>query len=273
MVSRRICLACFVTIFPILLFCVCIAAQMSLVEDRAGCLTDEQERLLDQDARDLGGSYNMDLVIVTTQDTEGKSTVDYADDYFDDHGYGAGPENSGVLFLIDLEHREVYISTTGTAISYLTDERIENILDAVFDGGLADGDYYGAARAFLSATAGYLQAGIPENQYTEEEQGPNRLTWSEALLGVLLSGLSALVFYIKTRSRYRAKPQTPVFEFRKNSVLHFSEVQDNLVKTFVTTRLIPNSVQRTGGLGSGSGRSTVHRSGSGRMHGGGGRKF
>jgi uncharacterized protein len=257
----------------VLLVPVCGAAQMSLVDDRADCLTDEHERLLEKEARDLGDFYDMDLVIVTARDTGGKSTVDFADDYFDDHGYGAGPENSGILFLIDLEHREVYISTAGTAVSYLTDQRIESILDAVFDGGLPEGDYYGATRAFLSATAGYLQAGIPENQYTEEEQGPNRLTWPESLLGLLLSGLSALVFYVKTRARYRAEPQNPVFEFRKNSALHFSDVQDNLVKTFVTTRLISNQVQRTGGLGSGSGRSTVHRSGSGRMHGGGGRKF
>ena len=102
----------------------------------------------------------MDIVIVTTNDTMGNLLeillmitlimvdLEWEEDY------------SGILFLIDMDNGEAYISTTGIAIRYLTDERIESILDLVFDNGLIDGDYYGAAVGFLKGTEDYLEKGF-----------------------------------------------------------------------------------------------------------------
>ena len=41
----------------------------------------------------------MDAVIVTSNNLNGKSQQDYADDYFDYNGYGVGKEKSGLLSL------------------------------------------------------------------------------------------------------------------------------------------------------------------------------
>ena len=69
-----------------------------------------------------------------------------------------------------MDNREAYISTSGIAIRYLTDLRLDKILDRVFDEGLLDGDYYGAAMGFLKGTRTYLEAGIPSDQYNEPEK-------------------------------------------------------------------------------------------------------
>lgn len=247
-----------------------LPAEKNLVADQAGLFTSDQVTELEAEARALGEEYNLDIVIVTTEDAQGKSSRDYADDYYEVNGYGTAPEYSGILLLIDLDNREAYISTEGEGIRYLTDQRIERVLDAVFDGGLTDGDMYGAARAFLSATQGYLAAGIPSGQYNVPEPAANSLNMAESLAGLAVSALSGAGFFALIKRRYKGKPEPAVFEFRKNSLVDLQVTSDNLYNTYVTTRIIPK--QTTSSAGS-SGRSTTHRSSGGRIHGGGGRKF
>ncbi len=261
-------------VFVLLLFVQPVHAEKELVVDLADVFTGSEISLLADEARRLGDAYGMDIVIVTTQDAQGKSARDYADDFYDEQGYGVGDDYSGILFLIDYDNREAYVSTSGLAIRYLTDQRIESVLDAVIDGGLADDNPYGAASAFLSSTAGFMQAGIPSDQHTVDEKG-NTLTPAEGVIGVIASSAVFLFSFFSTKRQYRGKNQKAVFEFRNNSIANLGIVQDQLVKTFVTSRIRPTQpVNRTGsGSGMGGGRSTVHRSGGGRTHGGGGRKF
>ena len=125
-----------------------VFAQKTLVVDEANLMSPDQVLDLNDRANALSQEFNMDIVIVTTDDTGGKSSREFADDYFDYNGYGVGPNYDGILFLIDMDNRETYISTTGQGIRYLTDVRIEAVLDRVFDSGLLVGDYYGAALGF-----------------------------------------------------------------------------------------------------------------------------
>lgn len=248
-----------------------VYAAGNLVVDMADVFSGDEETQLAETASSLGAEYSMDIVIVTTNDTEGKSARDFADDYFDYQGYGVGSGRDGILLLMDFDNREAYISTSGSGIRYLTDQRISTILDSVFAGGMSSGDYPGAARAFLDSTAGYLAAGIPSDQYTEEETKPNRLTAAEGVVGAAVSGLTGLVFFSGVRKKYKGKNQAGVFEFRRNSLMNLGIIQDNLVNTYVTSRIRP--VQNVSSGGSSGGRSTTHTSSSGRSHGGGGRKF
>jgi uncharacterized protein len=241
------------------------------VVDLAGSFSAAEFANLEQAAGALGTQYQMDIVIVTTNDAGGKTPRAFADDFFDFGGYGVGSDYDGILLLVDFDNREVYISTSGSGIRYLTDQRIEKILDAVVAGGLSDGNTYGAALAFLQATGQYLAAGIPSDQNTVEEPAPNTLSLLEVLFSLALSAGVGLAIFTGTRAQYRGKPRPAVFEYRKNSLISFDIAQDSLVRTFVTTRIRPTPQPSSGG--SSAGRSTVHRSSSGRTHGGGGRKF
>jgi len=259
----------FVLLLTMTVFCT-VYADKELVADQAGLFSEEEEANLREGARVLGEQYAMDIVIVTASDTEGKSSREYADDYFDYNGYGKGEESDGILLLLDYDNREAYISTSGSGIRYLTDERTGRILDKVFNNGLTDGDNYGAANAFLEATGSYLAAGIPEGQYNASEPVANTLSVMEAVGGAVVSGAFAFGFFVMTKGRYKGRPKPGIFEYRKNSLVNIGIVEDNLVNQYVTTRRI---VRQSSSSGSSSGRSTTHRSSSGRSHGGGGRKF
>lgn len=248
-----------------------IFADKVLVVDLAEAFTEEEKSNLEYRAAALGNRFNMDIVIVTTSDAEGKSSRDYADDYFDNNGYGVGADRDGILFLIDFDNSEAYISTSGNGIRYLTDVRIEKVLDDVFDSGLTDGKYYNAADAFLDSTEKFLSEGIPKGQYNAPISKENSLTTAEGIIGAAASGTLGLGFFSNIKRKYKTKPRARVFEYRNNSIINLGITEDNLINSYVTTRIIPVVSKPSGS--SSSGRSTTHHSSSGRTHGGGGRKF
>lgn len=249
----------------------CVYAEKNFVNDQAKLFTSQEASVLAQEARTMGEKYSLDVVIVTTENGGGKSSREYADDFFDYNGYGLGEDRNGILFLIDMDNREAYISTSGSGIRYLTDERRERVLDDIFAVGLSNGDMYGAAKAFLKSTEEFLEAGIPVGQYNVPESGANSLSVVEGIAGAGVSGGLGLGFFSSIKRKYRSKPKPQIFEYRRNSSVNLGNMADNMVNTYVTTRIIPKVT--TNSSGSGSGRSTTHRSSSGRIHGGGGRKF
>lgn len=233
-------------------------AVSELVFDKAGVFTGEEKLELNKKLYELSERFDMDILIVSVEDAGGKNSRDYADDYFDYEGFGRNQSFDGILFLIDLDNREIYISTSGRSIENLNDRDIENILDKVFDSGLIDGDYYGAASAFINQT----------NIILNRKLGKNTLTILEIFLSLSIGLAAASIFYIVVANRYKFKNARKLFDYQKNSIVNFKESKDQFINKFVSHRRIPKN-NNTGG---GSGTST-HRSSSGRTHGGGGRKF
>lgn len=234
-----------------------LAAGRPLVVDMANVLSAADESSLAQLAAEIGTQFQMEIVIVTTNDTQGKTSMAFADDYYDYNGYGVGDGHDGILFLIDFKNRQTWISTTGSAINKLTDAKIEGILDDVYAGNkMSSGDYAGAARSFLTSTRKVLQG--------------NTFTLLDGLIGLVTAGAGSLGFFGVTKSSYKGKPSKPTFAYRGNSLVSMGIVTDNLVNEFTTSRIIPVP---TSNKPFGGGGSSTHMGGSGRTHGGGGRGF
>lgn len=249
-------------------------ADLKRVVDKADLFNETEVTLLENNIKDISGKYSMDIVIVTTDDVNGKSSRDYADDFFDYEGYGLGNDYSGVLLLINMDDREVYISTSGKGEIYFTDDRIESILDNVYR-YLSDEQYFDGAEEFLSNTEKYLNEGIPSNQYTVDENGNIVLSTEEVMkrigIAILISlGISSVVcaVVVATYKKPAALPEETYVD--KNSIT-FTKRSDRFISTHTTSRKIPKN---NGGSSSGSGgRSRTHTSSSGRSHGGGGKSF
>ena len=75
-----------------------------------------------------------------------------------------GGDSRGVLFLIYMDNREAWSSTTGAAVNILTDGRIDDILDEAYV-GLSEGEYAEAAFAFLENADIFMRQGVPDGQY------------------------------------------------------------------------------------------------------------
>lgn len=137
-----VCLVCLVPCSGAALAAEADAAQDAAdgyVYDAAGLLTADEISDLNDEIASFMEESGWNVYAVTTDDAQGKSATAYADDFFDEH---STEQEDGVALLIDMDNREITISTCGIAIRYLTDSRIDNILDAAY-AKISNGDYNG----------------------------------------------------------------------------------------------------------------------------------
>lgn len=166
------------------------------VYDQAGLFSDTEEEELESELSAMWEETGMDVVLVTTEDAQGKTAEQYADDFFDENGFGEDGDSGGILYLIDMDNRELYISTYLEAIRLLTDERIDRMLDRGIS-RLGAGDFVGCAKQLLEDTWEYYRQGIVHNQYNQDrdtgeidyyQEKPKRsIRWYEALLALAVS--------------------------------------------------------------------------------------
>lgn len=126
------------------------------VYDDADLLEKTEEKELEEKCIKAAKKMKLDIGIVTTDDTEGKSTMEYADDFYDENKFGFDAGNSGLILLIDMQNREFYISTCGIAIQYFNDDDIEDVLTAL-DEPMAEHDYYLAAETFVDKAVEHVK--------------------------------------------------------------------------------------------------------------------
>lgn len=276
--------------------------QTARVYDQANLFTEQEIYQFEQEIAAFTEKTNMDVVIVTTDQTEEKSTAEYADEFYINGNFGIGKEYSGVLFLIDMDNRELYINAVGSMRRFLTDSRRETMLDHVFEGA-ENADFQASAASFLNDINTYYEKGIPGDQYHyDTETGQisvyRSITRSEGLIAITVAFMVAILPCLSVKAKYGMKKQYKqagqnLMAYRNDCQFAYSDQQDHLLGQSVTTAIIRNHTQttRTGshsGTGSGSGsrpgsssgrrgggssgRSSSHSS-SGRSFSGSGRKF
>lgn len=280
--KRQICkwVVCVMAVCCLLLPSAAWAENPQKVVDQAGLFSAGEVEQLQALCAQAVEETGLDVVIVTTEDAEGKTARAYADDYFDYNGYGTGSDYSGILFLIDMDNREIYLSTCGLAIRYFTDWRIERMLDDLYL-YVSEGDYNGAGRAFTQQVKNYVAAGIVEDQYNydtetgESDSYHRENVWQQlgkkALVAIPIAAvLMAVVgLYVKAANGKKVTVQENTYLI--NNSFHIAEQRDMFLRESVQRRRIQNN--SSGGGGSGGGRSSTHSGSSGRSHGGGGRRF
>lgn len=262
------------------------------VFDQAGLFSETEIIQLEEKIAQCRKSTKMDVVIVSAYADGERSAEEYADDYYDYGGFGVGKKASGVLLLYYMDGPgqpggECYISTTGTMINMLTDERIESILDDVY-GDLGNRDFAGAAEHFLEDVKAYVKEGVESGQYTYDRDTGEIVRYHsirlyEVAIAMVIAGISAGSVCLDIKKRYAMKQSSrevsnSLQAYRADCAFCFSVAGDKMVNKYVRSVPIPrNTSSGSGGRGhsgsSSAGRSTIHTSSSGRSHGGGGRRF
>ena len=262
------------------------------VFDQAGLFSETEIIQLEEKIAQCRKSTKMDVVIVSAYADGERSAEEYADDYYDYGGFGVGKKASGVLLLYYMDGPgqpggECYISTAGTMINMLTDERIESILDDVY-GDLGNRDFAGATEHFLEDVKAYVKEGVESGQYTYDRDTGEIVRYHsirlyEVAIAMVIAGISAGSVCLDIKKRYAMKQSSrevsnSLQAYRADCAFCFSVAGDKMVNKYVRSVPIPrNTSSGSGGRGhsgsSSAGRSTIHTSSSGSSHGGGGRRF
>uniref|UniRef100_UPI00403F1650 TPM domain-containing protein n=1 Tax=Candidatus Enterococcus willemsii TaxID=1857215 RepID=UPI00403F1650 len=249
-----------------------VHAQGPTVTDEAGLFTEADIQEFNQLASELNSKIKGEVFIVTS-DTNNREPRDYADDLLRER---VGNDNNGSLLLLDMNQREIYITTSGNMIDYLNDKRIESLLDDVYD-GMSTNNFSQAAKNYLIGASRFVDDGVPKDHYRiDEETGKityyKVLTPFEITLALIGAAVISLIFFFIIKSKYQLKMGTYRYPYQEKSSLQLSTKQDRLINSFVTTRRIPKPSSSSGGGRGGGGGSTTHSSGGGTF-GGGGRSF
>ena len=243
------------------------------VYDQADLFTDSEEEQLESYLAELIGKMNMDFVVVTVDDKGGKYQAEYADDFYDQGGFGIGDQRSGLLFMIDMEDRDCYISTSGDMIDYLSDSRLQAILqddDELWD-RLSDGEYaYGVLRV-VDEVEEYYNEGPDLPGSTKKSFNP--LTIAGALLAGAFAGFSKSK---SIRNEYgmkneKSQAMASTKAYMATTAFAFNQSMDDLIDRQIQRIPIPRQTSAPRGGGGGSHpHSSTHMSSSGHTHGGGG---
>jgi len=245
------------------------------VYDFADLFTDTEESLLYDEITDFIFESNLDMAVVTIDDNPKNSAMNYADDFYDYNKFGIGSTYDGLLFLIDMDTREMWISTTGTAQVIYDNNRINRILnDAYYK--IVDEDYYACASKFVEKSQYYFGLGIPSSNknaginengdYIYNFEG-SALHFNEMFLPLgAFSLIVALIIVFIMKGRHKTiKKATTAWSYMHSPSITYRE--DTFLTTNTVRTYIPPSNSSSGG------GSSTHRGSSGRSHGGGGRRF
>ncbi|NLD88582.1 MAG: TPM domain-containing protein [Clostridiales bacterium] len=236
------------------------------VVDDADLLTDSQEEELAGILEGISKTWQCDVVIVTVSDTGGKTTTEYADDYFDYNGYGYGESYDGLLLLVDMGSRMATISTCGMAIDVFSDYDLDKIEDEYIP-HLSDGDYMKAFETFAYLCDDYIR----EDLGTQGGAGMARTrmlspSWipGSIIVGIIIAFISTAVMKSKLKS---VRFKTEASDYVRQGSFKVTDAHETFLYSKVT------KVAKQKSSSSSSGGSSTHRSSSGRSHGGSSRSF
>lgn len=230
---------------------------LPLVVDNADLLSADEEYELSVQLYTIGTQYAVDLVVLTVPSLNGKTSLEYADDYFDYMGYGQGDERSGMLLLYlpgPQGERDIALSTRGSLYECVSDADSDAMLDTLIP-DLINENYVSAFDSFV--------------EFSKEECAQIGKTKTLPLYYIplcLLIGFAAafIILKIQTASLKSVKPQ-------KNARFYIQE--NSLMLTGSSDRFLYKNVTKTAKQQASSSSSGGRTSSSGATHGGTSKKF
>ena len=244
-----------------------ILNELTRVVDMADLLDNSEEAALLSMLDEISNRQELDVVVVTVNTLDGKTPMDYADDFYDYNGYGFGENRDGVLLLVSMEDRDRWISTSGYGITVFTDAGIEYISEK-FLPDLSDGNYADAFTTYAELCDEFItQARTGEPYDTNNLPKEPFNVFSSLLISLAVGILVSLIVTGKMKGKLKTVRMQPAAEeyVRKGSML-VTESSDLFLYSHVDRRAKSKDDDSGGG-------SSTHTSSSGSSHGGGGGKF
>ena len=224
------------------------------VYDFAGVFTDDVEEVdLYNEIMKYKKRTNYEMVIVATDNNNGKSFKDYAWDFYDYNYF----EKDGILFLIDLQSRKYYVTTSGKAIDSYTDEECYYIEDELYD-CMVDGDYYEAASYFITLADYYVDNN--NSNFSEYQSVGSR--WFKVIIFSTIGTI--IVIVIMAFMNRMVKKANSSRSYLNNDTKDIRTISDMFLGSSVSKIRIDTDSS------SGGGGSSISSGSSGSSHGGGG---
>lgn len=239
-----------------------------LLVDEAGLLTESEFDSLNKKLESLRSELDFDIVVLTVTSYDGKTDMDFADDYYDYNGYAY----DGCILVYNPNEGEngLYVSTSGFGITAVTDYCLKYLSKNVKPVVL-DGQYYEGFNIFADSIEDFVKQARAGEAYDIDNNiegfNPNERTAGEKVKTAAVCVIAAVVISLIV-SFGISRSYTKAVKFSRDASnylvpgsLKMSNSYDNYLYSNVTKVKIQTE--------SSSGGSSTHTSSSGSSHGGG----
>lgn len=233
------------------------------VIDEAGLLKDNEIKNLSDSIEELTNKYDIDIVLLTVDSLNGKTSTAFADDFYDYNGYN----KDGILFLISMEERDWAISTKGYGIEVFTDYGQEFIFDSMKD-DLADNEFYSAFTTFVKQCGKFIKqadSGEPYDVYNKVKTSAFYL--KTIIISIIIGLIIAIIVTLILKGQLKSvRSQHNANSYVRNGSVKLTGGQD--IFLYKNISKIKKETASSNGGG-----SSIHTSSSGSAHGGSSGKF
>lgn len=234
--------------------------------DEADLLTDEEEELLLKQLDEISERQNCDVVVAAVDGLDGKSAMEYADDFYDYNGFGMGTEHDGIILLVSMEERDWGISTCGFGITAFTDDGLDYISEK-FLPDLSDGKYADAFSRFAELCDDFITQAKTGEPYHEGNMPKEPFDPFLILVDLAVGlGLGYMIAFIKKGKLKSVRKKAAAEDYTVPGSFVLTVNSERFIRNFVTSRRIEANNSSSGG-------STTHTGSSGTTHGGSEGKF
>lgn len=254
------------------------------VIDEAELMTEAEEQKLSEKIDKIADAYQIDIIVVTKYDKNASTIQEEADLTFDNGGYGIGSSRAGILFLVSKNSREWAISTSGDAIGLFSDYDLNRLGSKTASNYFSSEDYYQGFDFYLSLLDKNLKRALNTDsssgnstvmtdgndnnaQTTESASHDSKSSSGSKVLPALIIGLiiTAISMSIMSSGMKTANMQSNANAYKQPDAASRIKRKDVFLTTNISKRVIPkdppkNTASKT--------QTSVHRSSSGRTHGG-----
>lgn len=237
------------------------------IYDFSGVLTDKEYEKLKKQIDKYVEKTDMDLVIVIENIpySEDKKNEDYAADFYDYNDFGMfNDTNSGTLLLRNTYERDPYynIYTFGVAQQYYDYNRLENILDDIYD-NLHEERYYEGFSEYINLLTKYYDYGMALKGYKVDKNGYLHKGYVYPLGTVLIITvvITLIIMMILIHKNRMVKKATRASDYLDKTSVRITRRED----IFLTTKT--TSYKTSSGSSSGGGHSGGGHSSGGGRHG------
>lgn len=235
------------------------------VVDNANLLSDSEEKDLINKVNKVSKDNKCDVAIVTVDSLDNKTATEYADNYFDNNGYGYGTNKDGILFLISMDNRDWAISTHGYGITAFTDAGQSYIMDKIKD-SLSDGKYSKAFNGFADYCDDFIKEARNGKPYDTNHMPKEMLSlwWIPGSIGIG-AVIALIITLVMKKSLTSVEMQRTANNYVVNGSMQLNNSNDVFLYRNVSRTAKPKDNE--------GGGSSTHTSSSGETHGGSSGKF
>lgn len=140
----------------------------SWVNDYAGILSSAEASSLDQKLNEFQYRTSTQIFVVSIDDNKGYPASMLAPMIGEEWGVGQGDTDNGIVILIDMQDRDMYIATGYGNEEYVTDALAKRIVENEILPRFREGDYYGGVDAATGVLISLLEGKFSGEEYRKQ---------------------------------------------------------------------------------------------------------